>query len=152
MENLSEQKKKELKELNDLIRFDTSYIAFRKIYQKLFMEGEIKVIFRPGIRMCGDLKGYCEGDKPKVRVIDQPGADWMDIPPTFIDKDFGKILIKKVETKKIKDFKDSDFIGSTPDVNNKEALKFHLGLVYNISADKLTDDDFVTRMEIEKIK
>jgi hypothetical protein len=151
MKDLSKPKNTKLKELNDLMRFDTAYIAFRKIYLDLFLNGDLKVIFRPGIRACGDPKGYCVGDKPKVRIIDQLGADWADIPPTFIDKDFGKILIKKVETKKIKDFTDADFVDSTPDIKNIESLKFHLGLVYNMPVGELTNDNYVTRIEIEKI-
>lgn len=147
-----EQKIKELKKLNDSMRFDTKYIAFRKIYMDLFLDGKLKVVFRPGIRACGDLKGYCEGETPKVRIIDQLGADWADIPPTFIKKDFGKILIKKVEVKKIKDFTDNDFSESTPDIKNKESLRFHLGLVYNMGIDELGDDYYATRMEIERIK
>ena len=51
--------------------------------------------------------------------------------------------------KRIGDLSSMDFDGSSPDVKDKNGLIYHLGLIYNLSADELTDDTVVTRIEFE---
>lgn len=128
------------------LQLDPNEMAFRKIYWPLLKNEQITVIFRPSVRLCGDYRGYCIGQKVKARVIDKVGADWAMIPPKFVRGFFKKIIIEKVEIKKIDELKQEDFMGSSPDIQNADSLVYHLGVVYNLFSDELNRDMFVTKI------
>ena len=140
-----------LRKINNKIKSDTNWIAFRKIYLDLLKNKKVRTVFRPGSRPCKSEKGYCEDQIVKVRVIDDTGANWADLPPKFLDLDFSPIIIKNVELKKIKGLKKADFLYSTPDVKNKEMLKYHLGLIYNLSWQELSDDSVITKISFNYV-
>lgn len=137
--------KKDEKKENKRLLLNPNEIAFRKVYSGLLEDGKISVIFRPEQRLCGDFRGYCTDQNVTIKIIDKVGADWAMIPPKFA-KGFSKnARITNVETKKIGELKGTDFDGSSPDIHNKESLKYYLGIIYNISDKELTDDFIVTK-------
>lgn len=120
-------------------------IAFRKVYSGLLEKGKISVIFRPEQRLCGDFRGYCTDQNVTIKIIDKVGADWAMISPTFVSSFSKKARITSVETKKIGELKVVDFNGSSPDIHDRDSLKYYLGIIYNISDKELTDDFIVTK-------
>ena len=134
------------------LSLDPNWVAFRKIYADLLKEHKITVIFRPEKRLCGDFRGYCEGQVVNVGVIEKVGADWGKLPPKFADASFGKIRIENMEAKRIGDLKKEDFIGSSPDVFDVTSLKYHLGLIYNFAPSQLADDSLVTIIKFSYVQ
>ncbi|HLD28582.1 MAG TPA: hypothetical protein VJB67_03125 [Patescibacteria group bacterium] len=129
---------------NKKLKLNPDEMAFRRVYQDLLEQEKISVVFRPGKRECGALRGYCPRQAVTARVLDKIGADWAGLAPQF-DPDFSKsIIIEGAVAKKIGEFQDNDFVGASPDVSDQKSLKFHLGLVYNIPVSQLTNDDYVT--------
>ncbi len=129
---------------------DSNEMAIRKVYWPLVKACKINTFFRPGVRLCNDFRGYCEKQNIKLRCILQTGSDFHAISPIFSD-DYMYVSIEKIYSKKIKDLSDKDFYGASPDVKNEVALKYHLGLIYNISIDELNDDFQVTIIKINYI-
>ena len=119
-------------------------MAFRAIYHDLLMKEKIKVVFRPGKRICGDFRGYCPGQKVAAKIIKKIGSDQAGVPPEFYNDFFKTIIIKKVEAKKRRELTQEDFIDSSPDVKDKKSLKYHLGLIYNLLPSQLKDESIVT--------
>ena len=134
------------------LNLNPHWVAFRKIYADLLKDRKITVIFRPEKRLCGDFRGYCEGQIVNVGVIEKVGADWGKLPPQFLDESFGKIRIEKMEAKRIGNLKKEDFIGSSPDVFDVTSLKYHLGLIYNLAPRQLTDDSLVTIIKFSYVQ
>jgi len=126
------------------LHLNPNEMAFRAIYCDLLMEEKISVVFRPGKRICGDFRGYCPGQKVKARVIKEVGLDGAGISPEFYDEFVKIIIIEKVQEKRIGDLDEKDFRGSSPDLTNKESLKYNLGIIYNLPSSQLTDDSLVT--------
>ena len=124
---------------------DPNEIAFRKIYKNLVEDQKITVIFRPGKRFCGDFRGYCAEQKATIRIIDKVGADWAILPPKFLRGFSKKVTIKETDTKTFAELKKSDFRGSSPDIYDKESLKYNLGIIYNIDENEFTDDFIITK-------
>ncbi len=140
---------KQTKISEEKLELDPSWIAFRKVYKNLIKNKKIVTVFRPTARLCGDFRGYCEGQIVTIGIIDKVGADWGALPPVFLDESFGKIKIINIEAKKIKDLIESDFEGSTPDVCNILTLKYHLGLIYNLPHEEVDDESIVTKIQFE---
>lgn len=132
-------------EKNEKLLLNPNEIAFRRIYHGLLEKGRITVIFRPEQRLCGDFRGYCAGQNVAIRIIDKVGADWAMVPPRFVKGFSKKARITNVETKKIGELKRNDYNGSSPDIHNKESLKYYIGIIYNLSDTELTDDFIVTK-------
>lgn len=124
-------------------------MAFRKIYFKLLKDKKITTVFRPQKRLCGDFRGYCQGQIVAAKIIDKVGADWAGLPPRFLPRFKQEIKITKVKTKKIKELTKQDFIGVSPDIYDQKSLQFHLGLVYNLSPDQITNGATVTKINFE---
>ncbi len=123
-------------------------MAIRSVYEDLLKEKKLKTVFRPGERDCKKNRGYCESQVVKARVIEKTGADWAFVPPRFNGyKD--DIMIKKIYVKKMRDLKEEDFFGTSPDIKDKESLRYHLGLIYNLPLRTLHDDFFVTIINFE---
>ncbi len=135
--------------LDKKLNLDPNWIAFRKIYKSLIKEKKITTVFRPTTRLCGDFRGYCKEQVVTIGVIDKIGADWGALPPVFLNESFGKIKITDINAKKIKEFSKDDFLGSSPDVQNVESLKYHLGLIYNLSYDEVDDESMVTKIQFK---
>ncbi|MFA5997054.1 MAG: hypothetical protein WC791_01040 [Candidatus Paceibacterota bacterium] len=128
---------------------DPNEMAFRKVYRTLLENKKVTTIFRPGRRLCGDYRGYCSDQEVTIKIIDKTGADWAMLPPKFIE-DFSKeIIIRDVQAKKLAEFTNDDFWGTTEDVRDVVSLKYHLGVIYNLSDDELTDDFVVTKTIFE---
>jgi len=127
------------------LHLNPNEMAFRKVYKELLEQEKITTIFRPGKRVCGDYRGYCPDQKVIVRVIDKVGADWAMLPPKFLRGFSKNIVIKKVETKRLKDLVDLDFHGSTPEIYDRQSLMYNLGIIYNIPQKEFTDDFLVTK-------
>jgi len=119
-------------------------MAFRKVYWPLLQNETINTVFRPGKRLESDERGYHKDQLVTARVIDSIGADWAGVPPEFA-KDLSKIIrIKSIYAKRINEVDECDFIGATPDVQSKELLRYHLGVIYNLYPDEISEDSFVT--------
>lgn len=131
------------------LNLNADEIAFRKIYIDFLKQKKITAIFRPGQRLCGDFRGYCDNQKVTIRVIDKVGADWAMIAPKFLRGFSVKAIIKKIETKTLGEFKKSDFRGASPDIYDKESLKYNIGIIYNLSNDELNDDFVITKTTFE---
>lgn len=136
---------KEIKTEEGKLFLDPNEIAFRKIYRGLLEQEKITVIFRPGKRFCGDFRGYCAEQKATIRVIDSAGADWAMVPPKFVPGFSKKVIITEIETKTLGELTEVDFKGSSPDVHDKESLKYNLGIIYNIDDREFTDDFVITK-------
>jgi shikimate dehydrogenase len=119
-------------------------MAFRKIYWPLLENETLTTVFRPGRRLAGDERGYCQDQAVVARVIDSIGADWAGVPPEF-SNDFSKLIrIKSVTAKLIKELNEDDFLGASIDVQSQEMLQYHLGVVYNLYPREIAKDSFVT--------
>lgn len=140
---------KQIKIPKGKLDLDPSWIAFRKVYKDLVKMKRITTVFRPTARLCGDFRGYCKDQIVTIGIIDKVGADWGGLPPVFLDEAFGKIKITEIEAKKIKDLTIDDFLNSSPDVQNTETLKYHLGLIYNLSQEDINDESMVTKIQFE---
>lgn len=126
-------------------------IAFRKIYKDLIIKKKITTVFRPGKRICGDFRGYCSGEIIKIRIIEKIGADWAMLPPKFEEDFIKKIEIVNIESFPIKNLKEKDFSGSSPDVFDKKSLIHQLGIIYNLSIEELQDDSLITKITFKYI-
>ncbi len=124
-------------------------MAFRKIYLPFLKKETLTVVFRPSGRSCGNFRGYCPGQEVILRVIEKVGADWKMIPPVFMH--FKKLArIKSAEERLISSLRKETFRGSSPDVQDKKSLRYHLGLIYNLAPAQVGPK--VTRIEYEYIK
>jgi hypothetical protein len=134
---------------NNKLHLNPNEMAFRKVYRNLLENKEVTTIFRPGRRMCGDYRGYCSDQEVTIKIIEKTGADWAMLPPKFVE-DFSKIvIIKEVLVKKIGELTEGDFKGATEDVRDITSLKYHLGVIYNLSDEELADDFVVTKTIFE---
>lgn len=133
------------------LNLNPNEMAFRKIYTQLVVEEKVTTVFRPERRLCGDFRGYCKDQIVKIRIIDKVGTDWASVRPKFIPKISKKVRILKTEIKKIKLFVKKDFEGSSPDVYDKQSLKYHLGLIYDLSQDEIGEDFIVTKIVFKYI-
>jgi len=120
-------------------------MAMRRIYKDLVEQGKMTTIFRPGKRACGDFRGYCPGEKIKVRIVDKVGADWAMLPPEFIPDFIKEVEIINIEIIPLGKIKSEHFQGSSPDVQSKESLIYQLGVIYNLDRQSLSDDILITR-------
>ena len=119
-------------------------MAIRKIYWPLVTRGEVFTFFRPGVRLSFAYRGYCEKQAITLRCITHLGSDQLGIAPQFLESEKIPASIEQIYSKKIGELEEKDFQGSSPDVQTADALKFHLGLIYNLSLNELTDDSYVT--------
>ncbi len=122
-------------------------MAIRKVYWSLVRAHKVSTFFRPGVRLCNVYRGYCKKQNINLRCILQTGSDYYGVEPIFSEENI-KVSIKEIYSKKIGELNNEDFLGSSPDVNNKLSLKYHLGLIYNIDIDKINDDFDVTIVKI----
>ena len=128
---------------------DHDEMAIRKIYWLLVEKGKLTKVFRPGRRFCGEYRGYCSRQMITIKMIDAIGSDFYGLGPVFTPGKELKASISKIEVKMIKDLEPVDFIGSSPDVYDRESLRYHLGLIYNLSLEDLSDDSFVTLISLD---
>lgn len=131
-------------------KLPASDMAFRKVYKDLLEKKLVTVIFRPGRRLCGEFRSYCEGDIVTARVIKEVGLDRARVAPKFLKSPVKRIKIKNVRAILMNELSKEDFIGSYPDVYDKETLIYHLALIYNIDYESLASNDaVVTRTEFD---
>lgn len=129
------------------MKYPRNEIWIRKVYEDLVKEEKLKVMFRPGERICDGKKEKCfhPGEEVLLRVLERPGDSERNIEPQFTGT-VRKAKIKEMKEIKIEELTEKDFEGSSPDVQNIEQLKYHFGLVYNLS---LVEIEKVTKIEIE---
>ncbi len=135
----------------NILKLNPDEMAFRKIYKADIESEKLTVVFRPGNRDCRSFRGYCVGQIVCARVLNNVGADWASVEPTFIDGFFKKIEILKVEVKKISSLSTSDFIGSSVDIYNKQSLIYNLGIIYNLLVKDIMLDSYVTKISFRYI-
>lgn len=120
-------------------------IYFRKIYRDLIGQTKITTVFRPGNRLHGHPKGFREGEIVNLRIIVNVGAEWAkihaELDPAFIVR----AQITSLEAKTLGDLRKADFKGSSPDVQDVEQLRYHLGVIYNLNPSQLRSTTVVTR-------
>ena len=119
-------------------------MSFRRIYKNLLENETLITVFRPGVRDCKKFRGYCPMNIVNARVIDQVGLDRAKVAPEFLKKPVKKIQIEEIFAKKIGDLTKEDFVGSSPDVYDKQSLVYHLGLIYNLDITSLSPEEMVT--------
>ncbi|NTU98699.1 hypothetical protein HGA64_01685 [Candidatus Falkowbacteria bacterium] len=119
-------------------------MAFRKMYWPLVEAGILTKVFRPGKRQCGDFRGYCKGQRVTARRIERIGADWFGVPPIFSEGCERDVEIVSVVVKRIGDLSKADFVGSSPDVRDVKSLRYHLGMIYNLSPEEVGRNSNVT--------
>jgi len=118
-------------------------MAFRKVYERFVLDESLTTVFRPGDRVYPSFRGYKEGEYVTARIIEVPGSDELRIPPTFNGRR-KRIRIDSIDVRVLGEFTPQDFEGSSPDVQDRLSLKYHLALIYDTL---LPDDDaLVTRM------
>lgn len=121
-------------------------MAIRKIYWPLVLSQEISTFFRPGRRLCENVRGYCENQNIKLRCIVKLGSDSLGLAPVFDEKSKVSAKIKHIYDKKISELREEDFLGSSPDIKNSLDLKYQLGLIYDLDLDP---DSYVTIIKVD---
>lgn len=123
-------------------------MAFRKGYEKYLLERTITTVFRPGIRVYPNRRGYIPGETVTARVIEQCGSDELGVPPLFNDTRI-PIRISCLTVKAIDDIEREDFEGSSPDVFDRESLEEHLIGIYQKPIECF--DGAVTRIQFRYV-
>lgn len=118
---------------------------FRRVYEPLVCSGVLRTVFRSGIRVYPQNKGYSLGEIVTARVLLVPGDDKYLRPPIFSEVS-RRIRIATIAVSGIDQLRPEDFIGSSPDVYDKTSLQYHLGLIYNLPPDAFS---VVTRFGLE---
>lgn len=121
-------------------------MAFRRIYRDLLEKELLTTVFRPESRECHDERGYCVGQIVKARVLDVPGSDKNGTQPSFLEEVHKIICIENVEVKTIGSLIKKDFQGSSPDIQNVESLRYHLGIIYNLDPSDITNEKVITKI------
>lgn len=122
-------------------------MAFRKIYKDLLEKKILTTVFRPGVRDCKKYRGYCQGEIIKAKIIDKQGLDRVKVGPLFLKDLVKNIQIENIEVMPLGSLTRKDFIGSSPDVQDKKSLIYHLGLIYNLDISELSNDSLVTKIK-----
>ncbi|MBU6323427.1 MAG: hypothetical protein KGI41_03515 [Patescibacteria group bacterium] len=120
-------------------------IWLRKVYAGLVEDRRLTTIFRPGKRLSGDPKGFSVGETLRIRIIENPGVDWAGVLGQLVEGFSVPVEVRSVTVRPIGRLVPEDFAGSTPDVCDRESLRYHLGLVYNLPLSAFADDALVTR-------
>ena len=122
-------------------------LSERKVFQELIESEKLKIVFRPGNRIFPNPKGYKVNEIVTIRIVTKPGDDELNRPPIF--NNFKKrVRIKNITVKDINELDDDDFISSYPTINNTDLLKYHLGLIYNLSPSDITE---ISKIELEYV-
>jgi hypothetical protein len=124
-------------------------MAFRRIYSDLLEAEKLTTVFRPGSRKENDFRGYKHGQIVTARVLDKVGADWAKIAPQFVPGFSKTIIISSLTTKELDKLVAEDFTGSSPDIYDIPSLRYHLGLIYNLSPNDLNGGSVVTRINFK---
>ena len=109
-------------------------MAFRREYEQLLIARMLTTVFRPGDRRWPNWRGYRPGEEITARVIARPGSDTLRIPPQFSDLRIG-IDIVSVDVHEPDALTADHFIGSSPDVCDRETMLRHLLAIYGAPLD-----------------
>ncbi len=129
------------------LKLPSDEMAFRRIYRKLIEREVLTTVFRPEPRACSDERGYCVGQIVQARILETPGSDTHKISPRFLDGGSKTIRIESVEVKAIGSLTRQDFQGSSPDVQDVQDLRYHLGIIYNLDPSEITESKLITRIK-----
>lgn len=103
---------------------------FRMPYRGLIAEGAFTAAVRPGDRRAPQPKGTEEGTLAAVRILEKPGDEETGIVPVFNDLS-RKARIDRIVVKQISELHPEDLARCSPDSRSREAVIYHLGLIYN---------------------
>ena len=123
-------------------------MAFRKTYEELLLEQKITTVFRPGIRIYPNRRGYIPGETVTARVIELCGSDELGVPPLFNDTRI-PIRISSITVKVIDDVEEEDFVGCSPDIFDRDSLEEHLTGIYHKPIESF--DGAVTRIQFQYV-
>jgi hypothetical protein len=137
-----------LSRLGALMDLPRDEMAFRKHYEKLLLDQTITTVFRPGIRIYPNRRGYMPGETVTARVIELCGSDALGVPPLFNETRI-PIQISCLTVKAIDDVEPEDFEGSSPDVFDRESLEEHLTDIYQKPIECF--DGTVTRIQFRYV-
>ena len=127
-------------------KYPRNELWVRKPYERLVMNGSLITFFRPGDRITPTNKKYfIAGEVLTIRFLDKPGDEERGFVPV-LNGNFRKAKVVDICKKSIDDFCESDFKGSSPDVQNIMQLKYNLGITYNKPIDEIKE---VTKIKIE---
>ena len=124
-------------------------MAIRKVYWPLVLNKQMTTFFRPNVRLCTNVRGYCESQNITLRCILQTGSDILGIAPQFVEGENIEARVAHIYDKKISELVDTDFIGSSPDITSITNLKYHLGLIYNLSYNEIDEESYVTIIKLD---
>ena len=133
----------------EMMQLTPNDMSFRKIYWSHFLTGKLSRVFRPFKRLGGDPQGYCPGQKVVVKCLEKIGASWCQVAPIFTPGQEVLAEILGVSCKKLKEYTTQDFIGSSPDICDRQSLQYHLGTVYNLSLEEMNGDALVTAISFK---
>lgn len=123
-------------------------MAFRKTYEGLLLEQKITTVFRPGIRIYPNRRGYRPGETVTARVIELCGSDELGVPPLFNHTRI-PIRISCLAVKVVDDLEREDFEGCSPDIFDRDSLEEHLASIYQKPIECF--DGTVTRIQFQYV-
>ena len=118
-------------------------MAFRKAYEPLVLNRSLLTVFRPGVRLYPQRRGYKQGEIITGRIIERVGSDVLGLPPQFNDKKM-RLRIDSIAPVSFDDLGPDAFFGSTPDVQCRDDLERQLQNIYGQPIDAF--DRMVTRI------
>lgn len=124
-------------------------MAFRKKYQRLLLSQKITTVFRPGDRRFPRWRGYAPGETVTARVIERVGSDALGIAPAF-NAVRVPICIEDVTVIEVAALGAADFVGSSPDVDDRPSLMAHLEGIYGRPVSAF--DGVVTRIRFRYLE
>ena len=104
-------------------------MAFRREYEALLLARTLTTVFRPGDRRWPKRRGYRPGESVTARVIARCGSDALRLPPEFTDARIA-IRIASVELYDPATMTPDHFVGSSPDVHDRQSMLQHLLHIY----------------------
>ncbi len=128
----------------------TQYEFFvRQAFKEYVLKNDKLLFVRPGNRFAPNPKGTREGTVAKIKFIAIPGDEIRQIEPILEQNENIEVKIIKMSVKRINQITLEE-LSLLPDVlNNLEALKCCLGLIYNRI---FLNDDEVTLFWLKKQK
>jgi len=117
------------------------------------ISGALTTIFRPEERLLskGHEKALGVGEEVRIRIIDKVGADWAKVYGILLPEPNVPVVITSVKVKPFGAIEPIDFVGSTPDVQDRESLKIQLGYIYNFASEELCSNLWITRTTFQYV-
>lgn len=123
-------------------------IGFRMVYRDLVLSRSLTTIFRPNDQKYEEL--YGTGSLVEGIIIQQPGSASLSIKPIFTE-DTIRLKVKSIKRIALKNLKQEDFLGSSPDVQDTTGLIYHLGMIYDKPANSYVPNTKIIKIELEYV-